>query len=178
MSKALSLKQAKALLKIDESKLDKYLRYYSPDSTTHDDLTPTEQNQLEKYRRIFSMFNIGRTDEFVRDVIMKEYGVEWRQARNLVNEAFYIYGVIGEADKEGKKRASINFYRTLSNLAFKNQDLDNAGKLWEKADKLEGLFDADQNGLDPNDFKHAPKFVYVNNINVLNQRRKELDADD
>lgn len=186
MSRALTLKQAKALLKVDESKLEKYLRFYNDEILLHPDplkphlesLTETERSMLERYRRVFAMFDIGRTDEFIRSVLQKEYDIEWRQARNIVNDCYYIYGVVGSADKEGKKRASINFYRTLANLAFKDRDFEAAGKLWEKADKLEGLFESEQNGLNPDDFKHAPTVVFTNNINVLNQRRKELDPDE
>jgi hypothetical protein len=189
MAKSVSLRKAKALLKVDESKLDKYLRYYQDE---HDAdvlarqngeeipsiLTDTERQMLERYRRIFAMFNIGRTDEFIRDVLTKEYGIEWRQARNLVNQAYYIYGVIGEADEVGKRRASINYYRMLSNLATKNNDYETARKLWREADVLEGLYKEGQSGLNPDDFKHAPKFIYIDNVNILNQRLKELDPDD
>lgn len=191
MSKALTLKQAKNLLKVDESKLDKLFRFYLDEGSERgilleydparphlEYLTDTERDKFEKIRRVFAMFDIGRTDEFIRGVISKEYGIEWRQAYNIVKEAYLMYGVVGEADKIGKKRASINFYRTLANLAFKDKDWETAGKLWEKADKLEGLFESEMQGLDPDDFKHAKTFVFTNNINVLNQRLKELDPDD
>jgi hypothetical protein len=185
-SRKLTLKQAKSLLKVDETKVDKYLRFYSDEILyepseefpNREHLTDTERSMLERYRRVFSLFDIGRTDEFIRSVVSKEFEVEWRQARNIVNEAYYIYGVVGEADREGKKRASINYYRTLSNLAFKDKDYEKAGKLWEKADKLEGLFDEYMSGLDPADFRHPTQFVFVDKVNVLQTRQKELDPDD
>ena len=186
MSKALTLKQAKALLKVDETKIEKYLRFYNDEILLEPDplyphkeaLTDTERTKFERIRRVFSLFDIGRTDEFIRSVLTKEYEIEYRQAYNIVKEAYLIYGIVGEADRVGKKRASINFYRTLANLAFKDKDYESAGKLWEKADKLEGLFEAEMQGLDPDDFKHPTTFVFTNNINVLHQRQKELDPDD
>lgn len=182
----MTLKRANEILKIDESRLERYLRYYADEILYEKDelypskqfFTDTERKQFERYRRIFALFDIGRTDEYIRNVICKEFDVDWRQSYNLVNEAYYIYGVTGKADKEGKKRSSINFYRTLANIAFKDKDLETAGKLWEKADKLEGLFDADEVGLDPNDFKHPTNFVFINSMNVFKQKQKELDADD
>lgn len=191
VSKALTLKQAKTLLKVDESKLDKFFRFYldegsdkgilleyDPTRPHLEYLTSTEREKFERIRRVFAMFDIGRTDEFIRNVLVKEYEIEWRQAYNIVKEAYLMYGVVGEADKVGKKRASINFYRTLANLSFKDKDYESAGKLWEKADKLEGLFESEMQGLDPDDFKHAKTFIFTDNINVLNQRIKELNPDD
>lgn len=191
VSKALTLKQAKALLKVDEKKLDKFFRFYldedsdkgillepDPNRSHLEYLTTTEREKFERIRRVFAMFDIGRTDEWIRGVLVKEYEIEWRQAYNIVKEAYLMYGVVGEADKIGKKRASINFYRTLANLAFKDKDYETAGKLWEKADKLEGLFETEMQGLDPEDFKHPSTFIFTNNLNVLNQRQKELDPDD
>lgn len=185
-TKQISLKQAKNLLKIDEEKLDRYLRYYNgevlyepdPQYPHKDFFTETERKNLERYRRIFAMFDIGRTDEFIRSLISKEFEIEWRQAYNLVSEAYCLYGITGTADKEGKKRASINFYRTLANLAFKDKDFETAGRLWEKADKLEGLFDAEESGLDPNDFKKPSNYVFINSMNVFKEKQKELDEDD
>lgn len=187
MSKQITFKKAKALLKVDEGKLDKYLRFYAgellyepdPEHPQKEHLTDTEREMLERYRRVFSLFKIGRTDEMIRQILEKEFGIEWRQARNIVNDAYYLFGVVADADKEGKKRVSIEYYRTLANLAQeKDKDYDTAGKLWEKADKLEGLFNTEQQGLNPDDFKHPTTFVFTENINVLQQRQKQMDPDD
>lgn len=187
MSKKITIKQAKNLLKVDETKLDKYLRFYANEVLYDQDerhphkehLTATERDMLERYRRVFALFKVGRTDEMIRAIIEKEYGVEWRQARNILNDAYYLYGIVTSADKEGKRRVSIDRYRTLSVLAeMHNKDFEAAGKLWRLADDLEGLFAAEEAGLDPEKFMHAPTFIFTSNINVLNQRQKELDPDD
>lgn len=185
MAKGMTLTRSKKLLGIDDQKLDIYVKWYKGEVLTDPDpkrphmkwLTPEQKVQLERFRRIFAMFTIGRTDELIRNVIQKEFQVEWRQAYNLLAEAYVVYGVTEVADKEGKKRASINFYRTLANLAFKERDYETAGKLWEKADKLEGLYEAEIEGLDPNDFKAQAKLVFINNMNVFNKKQKELDLD-
>lgn len=187
MGKSITLKRANKLLKVDEGRLDKYLRFYAdevlyepdPAHPKKESLTDTEREMLERYRRVFALFGIGRTDEIIRKILEKEYGIEWRQARNIVNDAYYLFGVVANADREGKKRVSIEYYRTLSALALeKDKDYDTAGKLWEKADKLEGLFEADQGGLNPDDFRHPNTFIFTDNINVLQQRQKELEPDD
>jgi hypothetical protein len=182
----ITLKRANEILKIDESRLERYLRYYAGEILYQQDelypnkqfFTDTERKQFERYRRIFALFDIGRTDEQIRNIICEEFQVDWRQSYNIVNEAYHIYGITGKADKEGKKRFSINYYRRLSMIASDNGELETAGKLWEKADKLEGLFDSDEVGLNPDDFKHPTNFVFINSMNVFKQKQKELDADD
>lgn len=183
--KLLSLARANKVLKIDESKLDRYLLYYndellrdfddeSPDAPT---LTYTERDMLTKYERVYEMFDIGRTDGMIRSFLKKEYDIKDRQARYVVEEARILFGITGKADKEGRKQASINFYRTLANVAFKDKLYEVAGKLWERADRLEGLFNDEHIGLDPADFGKPTKFVFTNNIQILNQN-KTIDFDE
>lgn len=181
--KLLSLARANKILKIDETKLDRYLQYYNDELLREPDphnpnapaLDETEQEMLRKYERVYEMFDIGRTDGMIRSFLQKEYDIKDRQSRYIIEEARILYGITGQADKEGRKQASINFYRTLANVAFKEKQYEVAGKLWEKADKLEGLFSEDRIGLDPADFMKPTKFVFVNNMNVLNQKTTELD---
>ena len=186
MSNKLSLDRAKRILKIDDTKLEKYLGYYFGDIQREPDalrpsaksLTDTEREQLSKYERIYELFDIGRTDSMIRSFLIKTYNVKERQAYELVREAYVLYGITGVADKEGKRRAAINYYTTLSQVAFKEKQFDSAIRAKEKADKLEGLFDEDDNGLNPEDFKKATKVIFINDLKVYQNTQKELEGDD
>ncbi len=181
--KFLTMARANRILKIDENKLDRYLLYYhdellrepSVDRPDIPALSETEQDMLKKYERVYEMFEVGRTDAMIRTFLMEQYGIKDRQARYIVEEARILYGITGKADKEGKKQASINFYRTIANLALSKEQYEVAAKLYEKADRLEGLFSEERVGLNPEDFLKPTKFVFVNNMNVLNQKNIEFD---
>jgi hypothetical protein len=184
-TKGMTISRAKRLLQIKDEKLDIYLKYYSGDVLSEPDpenpnlkwLTAQQKEQLERYRRIFAMFKVGRTDEDIRSIIMEEFNVELRQAYNLLSESYVLFGITDVADREGKKRASISFYRYLAHLSYKDKAWETAGKLWEKADKMEGLFEHEIEGLNPEDFKAIPKLVFVNSMKVYTNKQKELDLD-
>lgn len=186
MTKLAKLKTANKLLKVDEEKLTPFFLYYNNELLAEPDpefpnlpvMTATQRDKFTKLRKVFSLFDIGRTEPMIRSMLMKECDLEERQARNIIQEAYILYGVIGKADDEGKKRASINYYRTLSNLAFKKGNEEAAGKLNLIADKLEGLFDEAKSALNPEDFRHPSQFVFINDLKVYKNRTKELDPDE
>lgn len=173
-------------MKIDDTKLEKYLGYYFGDIQREPDperpsakyLSEIEREQLSKYERIYELFDIGRTDAMIRNFLMKTYNIKERQAYELVREAYILYGVTGVADKEGKKRAAINYYTTLSQVAFKDKNYEAAIRAKEKADRLEGLFDTEQDGLNAEDFKKASKVVFINDLKIYQNSQKELEGDD
>jgi hypothetical protein len=181
-----SMVMANKILKIDESKLDRYLQYYnneigrSFDETNpkRQHLTPTEQDMLKKYERVYELFDLGNTDSMIRTVLKTNYEIQDRQARYIIEEARIIYGLTGKADKEGQKQASINYYRLLSNIARKLKDPLAAGRLWEKADRMAGLFDEEGIGFDPKDFEKPTQVIYTNNVNILNKTNKRIAEDE
>jgi hypothetical protein len=186
MSKKISLERAKRIVKVNDTKLDRYLGYYfgeilldaDPNKPDAECLTDVEKQMLAKYQRIYELFDIGRTDAMIRQFLTKTYGIQERQAYDLVRDAYILYGVTGTADKEGKRRAAINYYMTLSQVAFKDKNYEAAIRAKEKADKLEGLFDVDLEGLDPEDFKKPTKIFFVTDLNVFKKAQKELEGDD
>jgi hypothetical protein len=186
MSKKISLERAKRIMKVDDTKLERYLGYYFGDILLEADpnipdakhLTDIERQMLAKYQRIYELFDIGRTDTMIRQFLTKTYDIQERQAYELVREAYLLYGVTGTADKEGKRRAAINYYMTLSQVAFKDKNYEAAIRAKEKADKLEGLFDEDNEGLDPEDFKKPTKVIFVTDLNVFKKAQQELEGDD
>ena len=186
-NKLLSLNKANKILKIDDSKLDRYLLYYHNELLREADennkgapcLTAIEQEMLNRYERVYEMFDIGRTDGMIRSFLMKTYDLKDRQARYVIEEARILYGITGASDKQGRKQASINYYRTISNIALKKEQYEVAGKLWKLADELEGLFNATTQELDPAQFLKPSTFVFTDNINVLvSQNKKRLEADE
>ncbi|MDR6195180.1 hypothetical protein [Siphonobacter sp. SORGH_AS_0500] len=174
MAKLTALQRAKKALKIDENKLDKYLSYYFENTK----LSDAEMEMLAKYRMAFSLMSLGRTDQMVISTLMKDYDILERQARYIISEASWLYGRVQNADRQGKKVASANYYRLLSNLAQQAGDTEAAIKAWEKADRMEGLLDPEHIGLNPEDFERAAKFVFINNVNVLNQQAKRMAEDE
>ncbi|MDQ1088998.1 hypothetical protein [Siphonobacter sp. SORGH_AS_1065] len=174
MARPTALDRVKKALKIDEGKLDKYLSYYYENK----ELDDAGKEMLAKYRMAFSLMSLGRTDQMVINALMKDYDIQERQARYIISEASFIYGRVQVADRQGKKIASANYYRLLANLAQQNGDIDAATKAWEKADRLEGLLDAETLGRDPDDFLKAAKIVFTNNVNVLIQGQQKRMAED
>ncbi|RAJ94212.1 hypothetical protein LX87_04097 [Larkinella arboricola] len=174
MAKKLSLAKLKQKLQLDEHKMDKFLSYYHNGTPLNDE----EAAMLEKYRKAWSWLSMGRTFEATISLVMKEYNIQERQARYIISEAVFLHGQTSRLDKAGKKVASANFYRLLAQLAMMKEDYDAAGKLTEKADKLEGLMDDETVGMNPDDFMKPGKFVFINNVNILKQNLKQQMEDD
>lgn len=175
MAKKMSLTKLKQKLKLDEHKMDKFLSYYHNGTP----LEPDELEMLEKYRKAWAWLSMGRTFEATISMVMKEYSIQERQARYIISETVFLHGQVSSLDKAGRKVASANYYRLLAQLAMMKEDYDAAGKLTEKADRLEGLLDADAIGHDPEDFMKPGKFVFINNVNILKQNiKQQLDDDE
>ncbi|GAB3936987.1 hypothetical protein [Larkinella terrae] len=170
MTKKLSIKRAKRLLKIDESKLDRYLQFYA-NETTYEDFTESEQQKLEQYSKAWGMLRMGRTEDMVRSVLMKDYAIQDRMARYLVEECKLLFGAVEETDKEGRRQASIAYYDLLSNIAFKEKDIKEARECRREADELAGLYQQEVQGLDPVDFQKPGKYVFINNVNVYKKQQ-------
>jgi hypothetical protein len=169
-----SLAKLKRGLHIDPNKLDKYLDYYA----TGNPLDEEGMMMLERYRKAWSWLSMGRTYDVTLAMMMKDYTLADRQARYIIAEAVAIHGQIAGLDKDGKRAASVAFFRLLANMAMMDQDYDTAGRLTEKADKLEGLHDDAEAGWDPDAFSKPGKFVFINNVNVLQQHLKKQFEDD
>ncbi|TDB67124.1 hypothetical protein [Arundinibacter roseus] len=174
MGNVKSIGRLKRILKIDEGKLDIYLRYYNQEVDTAD-LNGTQLNMLEKYRKAWSWYCMGRTEDMVRAMLMKDYNIEERQARYVFEEAKFIHGKLDQVDRDGRRSASIAFYDLIANMALKEKNLEAAVKARERGDDLARLNEPEDIGLDPNDFMKASKFIFVNNVNVY---KKQLDLDE
>lgn len=174
MAKKLGIGKLKRVLKIDEDRLDIYLKYYGRE-VEWEQLTPTQQEMLERYREAWALYCMGRTEEMVRSQLMRKHDLQERQARYIFEESKFIHGRLDQVDKDGRRAASIAFYDLMSNLAMKDKQYETAVTARDKADKLAKLHETDETGLNPDDFIKAAKFIFVNNVNVLKQQQQELD---
>ncbi|WP_138993959.1 hypothetical protein [Larkinella sp. C7] len=174
MAKKSALAKVKNKLQLDEHKMDKFLAYYHNGTVLSDD----DMSMLEKYRKAWSWLSRGKQFDVVISILMKEYGVQERQARYIITEATFLHGNTSQLDKAGKKVASANFQRLLANLAMIDRQYETASRAWEKADRMEGLLDEEAVGHDPENFLKPGKFVFINNVNILKQNIKQQLEDD
>lgn len=174
MAKRTALARLKNKLQIEEDRMDKYLSFYYENK----ELDPEDMAMLDRYRKAWSWLSMGRPFDVVLAMLTKEYAIQDRQARNIISEAVYLHGHTSQLDKAGKKVASANFYRMVANLAVFEKQFEAASRAWEKADKLEGLMDEEEVGLDPEDFMKPGKFIFINNVNILKQANKDVEDDE
>lgn len=166
--------RAKRLLKVDETKLDVYLQYYANELEL-EQMTAVQIEMLERYRKAWALVCLGRTQVMILGQLMKDYQIEERQARYILEESKMIHGQLDKVDKDGRRMASIAYYDLLANLAHQDKDYEAAANIREKADKLAKLHETEEQGWNPDDFKKPAKFIFVNNVNILKQSQSELD---
>ena len=171
MSKVKSIGRLKRILKVDENKLDIYLRYYNQE-VEPSDMTATQVDMLEKYRKAWSWYCMGRTEDMVRTMLMRDYDIEERQARYIFEEAKFVHGKLDQVDRDGRRSASIAFYDLIANMALKEKNLDAAVKARERGDNLARLNEPEDMGLDPADFLKTAKYVFANNVNIYKEHMK------
>ena len=174
ISKVKSIGKLKRILKIDETKMDAYLRYYNQEVELVD-MTATQIDMLEKYRKAWSWYCLGRTEDMVRSMLMRDYEIEERQARYIFEEAKFVHGRLDQVDRDGRRSASIAFYDLIANMALKEKNLDAAVKARQQGDHLAKLNEPEDVGLDPADFLKTAKYVFVNNVNVF---KKQIELDE
>lgn len=168
MAKKLTLKRVKRLLKVDETKLDVYLSYYA-NEIQYEELSEDQKHMLSNYTLAWGMLRKGYPEDITRGILMKNNKIQERQARYIIEEAKLLFGNIEDTDKQGRRQASIAYYDMLSHLSYNQGDYELAAKFRKNADELIGLYDKEAAGLDPEDYTRPGKFVFINNVNVLNQ---------
>ncbi len=174
MGKKLTMGRLKRLLKIDETKLDVYLQYYAGELEL-ESFTPTQLEMLERYRKAWSLMSMGRPMQMVLSQLMREFQVEERQARYLIEESKIIHGELDRVDKDGRRAASIAYFDMISSQAFMDRNFEMAIKAREQADKLAKLHETDETGWSAEDFVKPAKFIFVNSVNVYKQSQIEID---
>lgn len=172
-----SIETMKKRTKSEGNKYDKYLDCLNG-SKDWDALTEVELAMYEKYSLAWSMANIGRTDDMIEAALMKRYEIKAGMARIIRIECFELFGSANDVNKQGRKAAAINYFKTLSNLARVEKDFKTATASFKEASTLEGLYESDAMGWDMSKFDIAPTIIFTSNANVLVQQRQEKEDDE
>jgi hypothetical protein len=178
MAKKYLASQLKKLLKIDEKELEPYFLFYLKEKRW-EDLTTMQQEKLERYRKIWSWYCMGRPKEQILSAIKRDYNIEVRQAEYDLTESIHLHGKLDQVDKDGMRVASREYYYMLSQLALKEKQYNVAADARRKGDELAGLFETEVEGWDPEDWKKPVKQVWnviqVNNYNAEESKTINLD---
>lgn len=182
MAKKIMSKQLKKLLNIDEKELEPYFKYYL-DEIGYEQLTPTQQEKLERYRKIWSWYTMGRTKQSIISAITKDYEVQIRQAEYDLAASIQLHGPLNKVDQDGRRNASIEFHDMLAQLSLKDKNFEVALKARKEADTLAGVYKDEDIGWKPEDFEKPTKQVWnivqINNNYSTNNEQEgaviELD---
>lgn len=147
-------------LKIEEGDLDVFYRYYL-NEIKYTDLTKMQQEKLERYRKAWSWYSMGRTKEMILSALTKDYDIEIRQAEYDFNTAVKLHGSKDVVDKEGRKVASMHYFDMLSQMALADKDVHNATYAREKADVAAGIHEKEIEGINPLDFMKPSKIMFI-----------------
>lgn len=157
--------------KIKGDKLDKYRDHLLEDRP----LKPDELEMLARYRKAHALSCLGFSRNQVISTLEKEFDLSTSQFYNLVKDATRLFGSIEEVDKKGRRVISIERYELLGNLARKDGNILAAIRAQENVDRLLGLFEADDQGMDPRAFLVPVDMVFSTNPEVFKEQQK-LDA--
>ncbi|MCC2546413.1 hypothetical protein LJY25_08150 [Hymenobacter sp. BT175] len=156
-------------------KLDKYRAHFLDGV----DLKPEETEMLGRYRRAQGLLSTGFSKGQVKQILEKEYGLSQPQLYAIVRDSIKLFGDLEEVDKKGERMVSIEYYKTLAQLARKDGNIMAAIRAQENADKLMGLFDSDDTGMDPKIFLIPVPMEFSTDPNVLiEQQQRGQDTED
>lgn len=161
----------------EASKYDSYIDCLNG-SKSWESLSKVQSDMYEKYSLAWSMANIGRTDDMIEAALIKKFEIKQGMARILRIESFELFGSANDVNKQGRKLAAINYFKTLSNLARSEKDYKTAKEAWKEASLLEGLYEDEIAGWDKSKFDVPTTVIFSSNTNVLVQQRKEALEDD
>ncbi|UBM58235.1 hypothetical protein LAG90_15635 [Marinilongibacter aquaticus] len=162
------------LLKIDDSELTVYFKYYL-NEIDFEDLLPSKQEKLQRFQKIWSMMCMGRTKEMIVNIIKKDHGIEQRQAEIDYRFTQKLYGKLNTVEVDGRRAASREYFDMLSQLALKDKQYIVAVSAREKADDLAGLHKEEKEGFDPAKFDNPSKIIF--NVQVNNYGDSKEDSE-
>lgn len=167
------LRPANRLPEKTGDKLDRYRAHYLKGA----ELTRDEKDMLDKYRRIHALFCETGSRKSTIEFFHIETNLSEPQCYLIFRESLKLFGDISKTDKEGERFAAYEYYVKIANSAFNAGEYDTALKAKAKADELMGLFDKDNNQIDPTKFIRPTQIVFSTNINVLKEAQKEETLD-
>ncbi len=157
----------KKLLNIEESELEPYYKYYLGELKI-EEMPSLQQEKLERFRKAWSWYVMGRTKEMIIKSLTKDYDIETRQAEYDLKASILIHGKKDQVDKDGRRIASQEYFDMLSQLALADKNYQVAAYTREKADTLAGVHDVEIEGLNPEDFMKPSKIVFIAKMEINN----------
>lgn len=153
-------KRVKNLLKVREDELEPYFLFYLGE-IEFSELSEMQAEKLERYRKAWSYYAMGRTKQMVIDALRKDYQIESRQAEYDLSASILLHGSLSEVDKDGRRVASAEYFDLLSQLALKDKQYIVALQARAKADEYYEIMKEEQEGHDPKDFMKPSKINFV-----------------
>lgn len=168
----------KRLLKIEESDLEPYFKYYLGE-VEFEELLPEQQEKLERFKKAWSWYVMGRTKQMIIDALKKDYNIKDRQAEYDLTASIFIHGRKEPVDKDGRRVASAEYFDLLSQLSTKEKKYDWAIVAREKADNCLQIHEKEKEGMNPDDFLKPAKIIFITKVDVHNyDKDKTIDLDE
>lgn len=138
----------------DGDSIDHYILYLRGEG----ELEPKELDMMSKYELVMNLARSGNRVSDIVAILTKGVAnilpVQRRQAYQIVEDAQEIFGGIFETHSKFRAWASIEFYDMIAKKALELGDLSNAIRAREKADELSGIFEINNQTLNPDDFSN------------------------
>jgi hypothetical protein len=166
----------KRLLKVKPKDIEIYLRFYL-NEVEEEDLTEQQRDKLVRFKKVWSYYAMGRTQSMIISALMKDHGIEERQARYDIASSVAIHGRINQVDKDGRTAASIEYFDMLSQLALKDKQYIVAMSARDKADQLAELHIKEADGHDPKNFERPSKMVWNVQVNNYGGNSENLEPE-
>jgi hypothetical protein len=127
------------------------------------ELNGVESDMMAKYELVMNLARSGNRASDIVAILTKGVSgikpVQRRQAFQIVEDAQYIFGEVFDTNNRFRTWASIEFYDMIAKKALDLGDLASAIKAREKADELSGIFELNNQGLNPDDFTNPNHFT-------------------
>lgn len=127
------------------------------------ELEPKEEDMMSKYELVMNLARSGNRVSDIVAILVKGISnikpVQRRQAFQIVEDAQYIFGEVFDTNNKFRTWASIEFYDMIAKKALDLGDLASAIKAREKADELSGIFEINNQTLNPDDFTNPEKWT-------------------
>lgn len=168
----------KRLLKIEESELEPYFKYYLGE-VEFEALPEEQQIKLERFKKAWSWYVMGRTKQMIVDALKKDYNIKDRQAEYDLAASIFIHGRKEPVDKDGRRVASAEYFDLLSQLSTKEKKYDWAIAARKEADDCLGIHEKETDGLNPEDFLKPTKIIFNTKVDIHNyEKEKTIDLDE
>lgn len=158
------------------SNLDMIKNHYL--SNTLDDMSDALKEVLKRLETANNKLRQG-TDNTrqIAKFISAQHSVTVRQAYNDIIDCKALFAINGKADAEYWRNVQIEWYRKQAMLLLNNGNAAEARRYMENHDRLLGLYEKVEAGIDPAIFK-PPVIVISTDTKVLDIEYEEITKDE